>query len=173
MANLTPPLPLPIVPSNLVVNLVSPTEVLLWWLNLDGDDIEIERTGNLNFMPKITGMKNVSAVGYKDTNLSPGTDYYYRVRAINETGSSPYTEFIFIRTPEVLPRPRPSLPATVQSVDKPEFDLLPFKVEQRPGDHPAHDVLTAKPSLEIKLKMVLIGLGLVLLGMLIVTLKRD
>ena len=50
---------------------------------------------------------NGGFTGYFDSNLSPNTQYFYRVKAVNGSASSPYTGPVSLRT---LRRPNPQPP---------------------------------------------------------------
>jgi hypothetical protein len=40
----------------------------------------------------------VNITSYSNTNLTPGTFFYYRVRAYNSVGNSSYTNVVKVRT---------------------------------------------------------------------------
>ncbi|MEW5766794.1 MAG: PKD domain-containing protein [bacterium] len=114
----------PIDPDNLMAEAVSSRQINLAWqdnsLNEDGFKIE-RKTG-------ITGTWSQMAVvprdttTYSDTGLSPGTTYYYRVKAWNETGGdSSYSNSISAATPE--PPPPSPLKIAFASGEDNEYDI--------------------------------------------------
>ena len=86
-----PPTP-PTAPTNLAATAASSSQINLSWTNTSTDQtgVKIERsTDNVSFTQiAVTG---ATAVGYPDGGLSASTTYYYRVRATNASGDSPYS----------------------------------------------------------------------------------
>ena len=100
-------------PSGLVANAVSSQQINLSWTDRSGNEtgFEIERsTDNRTFTRIATTGVNVTQ--YSDGSLQPATAYYYRVRAINSIGASPYSETASARTFQ-LP---PSAPSALTAV---------------------------------------------------------
>ena len=96
--SLVPAVPAP--PTNLVATAISPTQVSLSWdehLNGGVTRVSIERLdANWNYQV----IAEVSdATSYMDTNATPGTTYYYRVRAINIAQWSDYSKVAQTQTP--------------------------------------------------------------------------
>lgn len=83
---------LPSTPSNLTARTVSQTEIDLSWTDTNpnpcGHQIERSKDG-VNFAYRELVLPGVTT--YRDTGLEPGTRYYYRVRAVNGAGSTPYS----------------------------------------------------------------------------------
>jgi fibronectin type 3 domain-containing protein len=80
---------LPAAPSNLTATVVSTTEIDLSWQsnssNATGFRILRSKNGNhFKYLASVGG----SVTTYKDTGLTPGTTYYYRVQADNAAGYS-------------------------------------------------------------------------------------
>ena len=70
-------------PSDLEATLISGTQIDLSWRDVAGDTgYEIERGTNLAGPFAKVGESNRSTAAYSDTEVTSGTDYYYRVRAI-------------------------------------------------------------------------------------------
>ncbi|MGE4513309.1 MAG: LamG-like jellyroll fold domain-containing protein [Chryseobacterium sp.] len=65
----------------------------------------LERSTDRNNFSEIATLSS-NTISYNETNLTPNTQYYYRVKAINATESSVYTSIASITTP-----PIPSAPA--------------------------------------------------------------
>jgi len=83
---------LPQAPSNLTATAASQTQVNLTWQDNATNEtgFKIERsTDGTNFTQIATVGAN--ATTYSDSGLSSGTAYYYRVRATNAAGDSPYS----------------------------------------------------------------------------------
>jgi titin len=77
--------------------------ITVTWGNVTGEDgYLIERSLSLN-----SGYAQVASVGrnvtsYPDGGLQAGTYYYYRVRAFNASGNSPYTAAVYAQTQAVV-----------------------------------------------------------------------
>src|SRR5690606_18782920 len=81
----------PAAPSNLTAVAVSPTRIDLAWINNStiATQIEVHRSTTPGFVPtSATRIQTLaaSATAYQDTTASPGTTYYYRVRALTMHG---------------------------------------------------------------------------------------
>ncbi len=90
----------PNAPSNLTATVVSSSEVDLFWKdNSDNEDgFKIER--------KVSGgtYETVATVGadkitYRDSGLTKGVVYYYRVKAFNDKGDSDYSNEVSVKIP--------------------------------------------------------------------------
>jgi len=93
-------LPIPIAPSELLVNSVSATEIDLTWFdnsqNEDGFRIEYKIGVGGTYSLLETLEPNISE--YNHTGLSPATTYFYRINAFNSDGDSNYSNEISVIT---------------------------------------------------------------------------
>jgi titin len=81
----------PAVPADFTVQAISQYEVLTTWT--DGDDetaYYIERSPDGSTWTQIAALAADSSE-YLDSQLTPGTQYYYRVRSANSYSTAPYT----------------------------------------------------------------------------------
>ncbi|NCD32490.1 MAG: hypothetical protein EOL87_03635 [Spartobacteria bacterium] len=92
--------PVPAVPSNAVVHLLSGQAVRVQWQQLSSctHGFELERSvSNQPFAPLV--QLPASSQDYIDTSVVPSTWYAYRLRATNESGTSDWVETGDVRTP--------------------------------------------------------------------------
>jgi hypothetical protein len=109
----------PAVPANLVGMGISDTQAQLTWTNPTSNTstgIKVERStdGTTFTQIAVVGRNDTS---FLDTGLSPGTLYYYRIRATNQIGDSAYTSTVSAPTRIVTPV------LTVTNVCSCEIDL--------------------------------------------------
>jgi titin len=94
----------PVAPGTLSATAVSPLQIDLSWNdNSDNEDgFKIERSGNgisfFEFQTVVAG-----ATSYQNIGLSPNTEYFYRIRAYNNGGSSSYSNVVRVTTAQSLP----------------------------------------------------------------------
>jgi lysophospholipase L1-like esterase len=83
----------PNAPTSLMASASSTTQINLSWVEASGNEtgFQVEQSTSAagNFTLITTTSANIDT--YVDSGLQPGTTYFYRVRAINEVGSSSYT----------------------------------------------------------------------------------
>jgi titin len=112
----------PAAPSGLAAGALSSSQISLSWTdnagNEDGFQVERSTDGNA-FGP--AGTAGANATGYTDTGLSVGTQYWYRVRAINAYGQSAYSNVVTATTPISPPAAPSGLTAT--AVSKSQINL--------------------------------------------------
>ncbi|MGC8943997.1 MAG: fibronectin type III domain-containing protein [Caldisericia bacterium] len=101
--NLLPP------PSNLILNVISQSQIDLSWQNLATGvtKFEIERSLNESTWTKIDEVPgNIRT--YSDTNLQPGTKYFYRVRSYRQTDNQ-YSQYSEAKSATTLGCKKPTL----------------------------------------------------------------
>lgn len=89
---LTPPDP-PDAPSGLLAHVDSPLQITLSWTDASTAEggFEIERKSGESVFERIATVE-ANATTYVDAGLAPSTGYTYRVRAVNDSGASVYTD---------------------------------------------------------------------------------
>lgn len=108
----------PDAPSSLVAYALDADTALLTWADNSDNEVafEIERSTTSG-----SGFTNISDVGvnvteYVDSGLTASTTYYYRVRAVNDTGNSAYTSEASVTTPSGAGTAAPTGPTSVTAV---------------------------------------------------------
>lgn len=90
----------PAAPTALSASAASSTQINLSWVdnaeNETGFQVERSPDGSSNWSVIATPGQNISS--YTDAGLSASTTYYYRVKAVNESGSSGYTNMAYATT---------------------------------------------------------------------------
>ena len=97
--DVTTPKGLPDSPSNLVATSTVFNRVSLAWKDnsTNEDSFDIDRSTDSTTYAKI-GSGLAGAVTFTDTTVKENTKYFYRVRAVNKSGNSPYTMSNSVRT---------------------------------------------------------------------------
>jgi hypothetical protein len=107
----------PNAPSGLSASAKSATEVLLNWAdnsyNETGFKLEQKTGAEGTYAQIATVGANITA--FSNTGLTPGTTYYYRIRATNGAGDSGYSNEVMVATPQVPPAAPSNLAATAAS----------------------------------------------------------
>lgn len=94
-----PPAP-PSAPANLAASTLRATDVGLIWTDTSSNEqgFQVERsTNNKTFTVLTTTGPNVGA--FIDASVTANKSYYYRVRAFNGGGNSPYSNTLSVKTP--------------------------------------------------------------------------
>ena len=100
----TPPIS---APSSLTATAISTTQVNLSWNDNSSNETEfvVERDTSPSFPSPTLQSTWSNATTFSDTGLTPGTTYYYRVKARNSTDSSGYSNSANATTPATQPPP--------------------------------------------------------------------
>ena len=108
----------PVAPSNLVATPVSSTTINLAWVDNSTDEtgFTVQRAGSAT--GTFTAIANLGSgvTSYSDkTGLSPSTSYYYRVFAINQRGSSAFSNVASATTLAPPDTTAPSIPTGLKA----------------------------------------------------------
>ncbi|OLD45965.1 MAG: hypothetical protein AUI48_10590 [Chloroflexi bacterium 13_1_40CM_2_68_14] len=106
------PPPPPTAPTNLAATAASSSQINLSWTNTSSTQtgVKVERsTDNVSFTQ--IAVAGATAVSYPDSGLSASATYYYRVRATNASGDSPYSNTASATTQS--PPPPPTAPTNL------------------------------------------------------------
>ena len=132
----------PNAPSNLVVAVVSSSQIDLSWTDNSDNELQftVERkTGSSGTWAQI-GTVDANTTSFSNTGLSQNTTYYYRVRASNQAGNSGYSNEANGTTPYATPGAPSGLTATPISSSKIRINWTDnsnietgFKVERKTG----------------------------------------
>lgn len=120
----------PLAPTSLVAGSPSPTEVDLIWSDNSANEtgFKIERAGDLLGQPDLWAVIThvaENATSYRDTGLLQGVRYWYRVRAFNNAGDSPYSNEASATTQQPPPAPAPPAPPAPAPVPAPPAASAP------------------------------------------------
>jgi hypothetical protein len=150
-------------PSGLSAAAVSDSEIDLHWTdNSDNEgEFRIERDTSPDFGSPVVAATWADSTSYADIELSPGTTYYYRVRARNATDSSGYSNTASATTPtpavgETVPQPvfppppvppiSPSAPQGYAAAVMEDRPVSYWRLDELSGRR-AHDARGANPGL--------------------------
>lgn len=106
----------PVAPSGLAARSVAYNAVSIGWTDNSSNEsgFKVERSADGVNFTEIASLGS-GAVSYSDAAVSAKASYYYRVRAFNSVGGSPYSSTLAVTTPDVPPPP-PAPPASPSSV---------------------------------------------------------
>ena len=111
--------PVPSAPTNLVAQANGDTYIDLTWTDNSGDEVTfvVERMEGLAGDFVEVARTLINRTSFRDTGLTPGTAYYYRVRALNMLGSSDYATASKTTPPAGSPNAPGNLVVTSRSVN--------------------------------------------------------
>ncbi len=103
---------LPAAPTGLTATVASTTQINLSWTDNANNETayKVERSTDNSTWTVLSAALAANTAGYSSTGLAAGTRYYYRVSAINATGSSGYSNVAYAATPAALGTPALSGP---------------------------------------------------------------
>lgn len=110
----------PTAPESLQASEVTHTTLTLTWVDTTANEtaFEIERSLDEDFAEAETLAADMNETRYEDSALTPETQYYYRIRAINAIGESPYSQPLAVLTaarPLTPPQAPTDLTASAES----------------------------------------------------------
>lgn len=110
------PAAVPNAPESLQASSVAATSLTLTWVDMSDNEtgFEIDRSLEQNFANADTLATDVNETSYEDIQLTPETQYYYRVRAVNNAGESEYAQTLAVQT-AALPLTPPQAPSDLSS----------------------------------------------------------
>ena len=113
---------LPAAPSNLVASAVSPHQIDLTWNdNSDNEDwFEVMRHSEGNQDWQLIGRAGAGVTSHSDLSLQTNSEYTYRVTAVNENGTSDFSNEASIRTQAE----RPGAPSNLQAETDAERNVI-------------------------------------------------
>lgn len=83
----------PISPSNLIARAASANQITLGWTDNSNNEtgFEIYRSASNNLSYALIQTTGTSITSFNDSGLSEGATYFYKIRAVNSGGSSPFS----------------------------------------------------------------------------------
>jgi hypothetical protein len=104
----------PLAPANLTATPVSSSQINLAWQDKSSNELNfgLERSTNGTTFTQIA-TPAAGSTTYSDSSLAAGTTYFYRVRASNSVGNSPYSNTSSASTTSGAPAAPSNLTATV------------------------------------------------------------
>jgi titin len=131
----------PNAPSGLTATATSSTQINLSWTDVANETgFKIERKTGAGGTYSQIGTVGTGVVSYNDTGLTANTNYYYRVRATNAGGDSPYSNEANATTLNTSPAAPSGLTATAISTTQINLSWTDnssnetgFKIERKTG----------------------------------------
>jgi hypothetical protein len=98
----------PNAPSGLAATSVTPGQINLTWIDNSTNEASfvVERDVTSDFSSITSFIVPANTASFNDTNVQAGTTYYYRVKASNATGASPYSNVSNATPSTIAPVPR-------------------------------------------------------------------
>jgi hypothetical protein len=134
---------LPKAPTNLRAAAVSANEIVLYWQDRNDNDGEIELFQSIHDDQDFNAIDTIDAAfsTYSIDALEANTSYYYRFRAVNEFGYSPFSDIVGATTLIGNPFSSPSDPVPSDEAGEQPIDVqLRWECENFPEDSLVYDV---------------------------------
>ena len=150
----TPDIP-PTEPSNLVATATGPSNVDLSWTDesTNEDLFRVERREGAAGSWAEVGTPGANSTGFSDGGLTPTTEFYYRVRACNASGCSPYSGEASATTTQTPPSAPTGLTASLVPLNTVDLgwtdtsgDESYFSVERKQGAAGSWGEITTRPA---------------------------
>ncbi len=108
-----------LVPTTLAAVAASATQINLTWVDASANEtgFQIERSLTTATGFTLVGTTAANAVSFSNTSLPDGTKYFYRIRAINATGTSAYTAEVNATTTQQAPTTLTATPASTTQIN--------------------------------------------------------
>ncbi len=130
----------PVAPSGLTATAISSSQINISWTDVANETgFKIERKTGAGGTYSQIATVGAGVVSYNNTGLTVNTTYYYRVRASNAGGDSPYSNEANATTLNAIPAPPSGLTATAfpSQINLSWVDNSPnetgFKIERKTG----------------------------------------
>lgn len=152
---LTPPAPVtpPAAPTGLTAVALDAARIRLNWTAGAGtvDGFYVEQMPAGGSWQQVHTITNPSTTTFESTGLTANTTYYYRVRAYNSGGNSPYSNQVTIATPALVVVPAKPTNLTISQVTVNQMTLTwkdnsgnetGFKIERKTGNGTYTEIAT-------------------------------
>ncbi len=114
----TPSPAAPVTPSSIYALAASDSRINVTWFDSSDDESQfiLQRSPDPSFSTVTSFSVAANVTQYSDTQLAPGTTYYYRIKAKNANGDSAFTMAAGATTSAVANTPPPPPPAPIASL---------------------------------------------------------